>query len=314
MSSNSLVSVIISFLNAEKFIEEAIESVLAQTYDRWELFLVDDGSTDSSTEIAQRYVEQYPGKVRYLEHGDRQNRGVCASRNLAVSNARGEYIALLDADDVWLPHKLEQQVAILDSQPETAMVYGSPQYWHSWTGNPEDSQRDFTPELGVQPNTLFKPPTLLTLCYPLGKANAPCPSDLLLRRKVVERIGGFEENFHGIYQLYEDQAFLAKVYFREYVFVSSECWDKYRLHPNSCDSVVTKAGKYHSVRLFFLEWLESYLSKQGVKNAEVWQALEKALWPYRRPLLYRLLGHARHSIKQIKGRLKLIQQKLPAKL
>jgi hypothetical protein len=92
LHSQPLVSAIIIFLNAEKFIREAIESVFAQTYDNWELLLVDDGSTDASTEIAHRYAEQYAGKVRYLEHEDHQNLGMSASRNLGINNAKGKYI------------------------------------------------------------------------------------------------------------------------------------------------------------------------------------------------------------------------------
>jgi SAM-dependent methyltransferase len=77
--------------------------------------------------------------------------------------------------------------------------------------------------------------------------------------------------------LYEDQAFLAKVYLNEAVFVSGECWGKYRLHPESCMSVVKRNGQYHSVRKFFLSWLEAYLRKEGFKDAAVWGVLQKAL-------------------------------------
>src|SRR5216684_3354263 len=103
MMNRPLTSVIMIFLNAEKFIQEAIESVFAQGYDSWELLLVDDGSTDSSTVLALRYAEQYPVKVRYIEHEGHQNRGMSASRNLGIRHAQGEYLAFLDADDVWLP-------------------------------------------------------------------------------------------------------------------------------------------------------------------------------------------------------------------
>ncbi len=233
-----LVSIIIPFYNAERFIQETIDSVFAQTYENWELLFVDDGSTDASTAIARRCAEQYPERVRYLEHNEHQNRGACASRNLGVRNAKGEYVALLDADDVWLTHKLEQQVAILDSQPEAGMVFGASQYWSSWTGKSEDVNKDYVPQYGVELNTLFRPPALLTLLYPLGSGSAPCPSDLLLRRELVERIGGFEEAFQGPRQLYEDQAFLAKIYLAAPVFVADQCWDKYRIHPNSCMSVI----------------------------------------------------------------------------
>jgi glycosyltransferase involved in cell wall biosynthesis len=281
--SEPLVSVITIFLDEERFIQEAIESVVAQRYDNWELLLVDDGSTDRSTQIALRYAERYPEKVRYLEHPGHENRGMSASRNLGIANAKGEYIAFLDADDVWLPHKLEQQVAILDSHPEVGMVYGKSQYWHSWTGNPEDDERDFVPELGVQPESLYEPPTLLTRLHPLGDATSPPPSDIFLRHETVKRIGGFEETFdafEGKYQLYEDQAFLTKVYLKEVLFVANVRWDKYRLHPDSCSAAVERAGQYHSVRLFFLNWLAGYLTGERVKDAEVWMALQEALRPY----------------------------------
>jgi glycosyltransferase involved in cell wall biosynthesis len=98
-----LVSVIIIFLDEERFIQEAIESVFAQTYSHWELLLVDDGSKDASTQIARRCAETNPGRVRYLEHEDHRNRGMSASRNLGLQHAKGDFIAFLDADDVWLP-------------------------------------------------------------------------------------------------------------------------------------------------------------------------------------------------------------------
>ena len=164
MSSTPLVSAIVIFLNEEKFLQEAIESVFGQTYDNWELLLVDDGSTDASTEVALQYAKQFSKKVRYLEHHAHQNRGMSAARNLGIRNAKGEYIAFLDADDVWMPHILEEQVTILESHPAAAMVYGPVQWWYSWTRNPEDMRRDHLRTLNVPPNTLVKPPTPLLQC------------------------------------------------------------------------------------------------------------------------------------------------------
>jgi glycosyltransferase involved in cell wall biosynthesis len=301
MISKPLVSVVIIFLNAEKFIQEAIESVFAQTYDNWEMLLVDDGSTDNSTKIALQYTEQYPGKVRYLEHEGHQNRGMSASRNLGIYNATGEYIAILDADDLWLPRTLEEQVTILKAHPEAAMVYGPIQFWYSWTGKPEDIERDFVPKLWVQPETLIEPPLLLKLfleCKPYA-----VPSGILIRRKVIKRLGGFEETFRSIY---EDQVFCAKVCLHEPVFVSSKCWYKYRQHPSSSCSVGMKTGEYYSSRLLFLNWLEEYLSKQKVRNTDVWDVLQKELWSYRHPTLHRLLGGLQKSMKQSKGLMQLV--------
>ena len=127
-----------------------------------------------------------------------------------------------------------------------------------------------------------------------------------MRRETVERLGGFEAGFQGIYQFYEDQAFFAKLYLNASVFVASQCWDKYRLHPDSCGSVVKKAGKYHTVRLFFLNWLKKYLSAQNVKDAEVWDALEKAIWVYRYPILSKITGLIQRFEVQVKGLVKSV--------
>jgi glycosyltransferase involved in cell wall biosynthesis len=290
MTKDSLVSVIIPFLNTEPYLQEAIESVLAQTYQNWELILVDDGSTDGSTSIARKYAEQYP-KILYLEHEGHQNRGATVSRNLGLQDAGGEYIALLDADDVWLPMKLEQQVAIMEAYPQAGMVYGKSQYWYSWTKKSEDAQRDCIPDLEVQTETLFEPPMLMTLCHPLGEGCAPPPSDVLFRRGILGKIGGFEDEFQGIYQLYEDQAFLTKIYLHESVFVSSQYWDKYRIHSASCSSSVNRGNHYDEVRLFYLNWLKKYLTDQGIKDYQVQRALRKAFFPYHYPTLYKLQKH-----------------------
>lgn len=304
MSSKPLVSVITIFLNAGKtFFEEAIESVFAQTYAHWELLLVDDGSSDISTKIALQYTQQYPQKVRYLEHEGHQNRGMSASRNLGIYNAKGEYAALLDADDIWLPQKLEKQVAILEAQPEAAMVYGSTWMWYSWTGNPEDARRDRGRLLGIEPDTLVKPPTLLKL-FLVDKVETPGTCSVLMRREVIKNLGGFEECFRG---MFEDQAFFYKICLKASVFVESGCWDRYRQHSNGSCYVAEAQGQYHPLQLnpahlTFLNWLEKYLSAQKFKDTEIWQALNTVLWPYRNPNLYYLSKRMKGAVKSIAQR------------
>ncbi|MEA5583198.1 glycosyltransferase family 2 protein [Nodularia harveyana UHCC-0300] len=289
MNKQPLVSCIIIFLDGEKFIEEAIASIFSQTYPNWELLLVDDGSTDNSTVIALEYTQKYPEKVRYLEHENHQNRGMSASRNWGIDHAQGEYIAFLDADDIWLSHKLEQQVAILESQPEAEMVYGWVQFWHSWTGNSEDSQSDKFMELGVVPNTLIQPPKLLI--HALNSPyQPPAPSNVIIRREVFEKVGRFEESFRGFG---EDKVFFVKIQLNLPIFVSDECWIKYRRHPDSCCDLVNKDKKLIATGdQDFFNWIEPYLLNKGMKNTEVWQALQIAMTKsrlrYRHSILYSL--------------------------
>jgi glycosyltransferase involved in cell wall biosynthesis len=304
MDRDPRVSVIMPFLNVAKFIREAIEIVLAQTYDGWELLLVDDGSSDGSTEIALEYAEQYP-QVRYLEHSGHQNRGASVSRNLGIRCARGEYIAFLDADDVWLPHKLEQQVPLLDSQPEAGMLYGVTQYWYSWTGNPEDRQRDYVSALGIQPNTLVEPLTLLAL-FLREEFPTPCTCSVLLRREVVKSIGGFEDVFQRVFT---DQAFYAKVCLKTPVFVSDECWDRYRQHPDSSCSVAEITGQLNATRLIFFDWLTEYLTAQGLDDPGIWRTLRNKQWQYRHPALNRLIETTRHPVKPMRRLLNLIARR-----
>ena len=303
MKNKPLVSCITIFFNAEKFFEEAIESVFSQTYDNWELLLVDDGSTDSSTDIARYYAEKYPEKVRYLEHEDHQNRGMSASRNLGIRHSKGDFVALLDADDIWLPPKLEQQVALLEEQTEAAMVYSSAHMWYSWTGNPEDAQRDWEKGLGrFPPNTLVLPPILLTHLLQF-KAHTPGTCSVLMRRGLIEDVGGFEESFRN---LYEDQAFFAKVFLKAPVFLQGGRWDRYRQHPENACSVWEKAGQYHPIkphpaRFTYLNWLEKYLKEEGVKDPKLWQALRNTLLPYHHPWLYFLLRIHRILISRLES-------------
>jgi glycosyltransferase involved in cell wall biosynthesis len=298
------VSVITAFLNAEKFLAETIESVLAQTFDDWEYLLVDDGSTDASTAMAKGYAARYPEKVRHLEHPGHINRGVCASRNLGLRYAQGDYVAFIDADDVWVPSKLADQVAILDESPEVGMVCGTVIYWSSWSvGN------DIVRPTGHRQNSAVYPPEASLALYPLGTGTAPCPSDIMVRTSSARALGGFEEQFTGQNQLYEDQAFLAKLYLAVPVYFSNEIWLKYRLHPNSCVATVRAMGKYHDVRRYFLDWYEAYLTNKQNPDRLVLAALHRALRPYRKPHIHHLfalpskLRNRYHGMRNLVGRI-----------
>jgi glycosyltransferase involved in cell wall biosynthesis len=229
--------------------------------------------------------------VRYVEHDGHCNRGMSASRNAGLRNAWGTCIAFLDADDVLLPQALERQVATLGSWPEAGMVYGTTQYWHSWAGTHANGRHDFYDfdfgkGRGLRPNTLIYPPTLLAR-FLQDSGAVPCMCSLLVRREVIEGIGGFEERFRG---MYEDQAFYAKVALKVPVVVMSECWSRYRQHPDSCCSIAERTNRAHTARLLYLNWLMEYLSEHDISYAAVWHALRQELRPYRHPAMHRLVG------------------------
>ena len=122
--NNPLVSVIIPVYNGERYLAEAIESVLAQTYRPLEIIVVDDGSTDGSAEVAKRFGSP----VRYCFQ---PNSGAGAARNQGADLARGSFLAFLDADDIWLADKLALQIAAFDADPKMDMVFGHVRQFHS---------------------------------------------------------------------------------------------------------------------------------------------------------------------------------------
>lgn len=116
---DALVSVVLPAYNCGKYISEALESALRQTYAPAEIIVVDDGSTDDTGGIIEKYAARYPGRIRYLRQ---PNRGPSAARNAGIRTAKGEYIAFLDADDVWLGNKLECQIKEFTASDTTGLV------------------------------------------------------------------------------------------------------------------------------------------------------------------------------------------------
>lgn len=163
MTGQPLISVMIGVYNAERYLGEAIQSVLDQTYEPTELIVVDDGSTDASAEVARSFGHA----VRYT----RQERGGNgAARNHAVELARGEHFAFLDADDRFLPLKLEQQMEVLSGDAVVDVVFGH--------------VREFiSPDLDEESGARLRRPA----------ENAPwmAPNLMLIRRAAFERVGPF---------------------------------------------------------------------------------------------------------------------------
>lgn len=161
MNPPPLVSAIIPVHNSERYLGEAIESVLAQTYRPIELVIVDDGSVDATAAVCQRF----PG-IRYIHQSQA---GAAAARNRGVEAASGALLSFLDADDLWVPEKLARQTALLDADPRLDMVLGRVRQFHS-------------PELDLEAKTRIAGD---------GTVLAGHVGTLLIRRASFLRVGPF---------------------------------------------------------------------------------------------------------------------------
>ena len=111
------ISVIIAVYNTkEEYLREAIESILSQRYKDFELLIINDGSTNNVEEVVKSYTDE---RIRYFYQ---ENKGVAATRNLGLKEARGEYIAIMDSDDISLPERFEKQIKFLEENPEYSVV------------------------------------------------------------------------------------------------------------------------------------------------------------------------------------------------
>lgn len=173
------VDVIIPVYNSVATVAESVEGALAQTFTDFEVIAVDDGSTDASAEVLSRYG----ARIKVLAQ---PNRGLSAARNAGVRLGTAEYIAFLDADDIWEPEMLERTVAALDRLPYSVLAYTDVTIVDS-LGRPLNAT--------LVGNSLGRAPQLDDLFVTLWPI---MPSAVVMRRGVFETIGGFSEAFRGL--------------------------------------------------------------------------------------------------------------------
>jgi glycosyltransferase involved in cell wall biosynthesis len=298
VSHSVRVSIVLPFFNSARFMRECIDAVLAQTYADWELVLVDDGSSDDSPAIAREYVERMPDRVRCIEHPGRENRGISASRNLGVRHARGEFIAELDADDVWLPDKLARLVPVMEAHPDVGMVYGNSLFWYGWTGEPADAARDYLPVM--DPTDGLADGSEVLLQQLRGKTASPCPCAVLLRTSHVERVGGSEVQFRGTH---EDIVLYAKLLLSAPVIVLDGWWDRYRCYASpgtSVTEIAIQQGTVTHTHLRYLRWLETYLVEHGFADSPHRRLVRRSLNRLRFPRTHRAMDAGRRVIYRLR--------------
>src|SRR2546425_2764299 len=180
MAPDPLISVCIPSYNHGRFLTAAIESVLAQTYRNFELVIVDDGSTDGSLDILERYSSRYPGTVKYFSHPGRVRRGVSTTANLAIQRSHGEFWCGLSSDDAFCANKLERQLGFMQAHPEVGLLYGTVIAIDEH-GRPLHKVK--VKDISCDPNPLV---TLLEWNWIYGQT-------VMLRRECFERVGLHDE-------------------------------------------------------------------------------------------------------------------------
>lgn len=171
-SRNPRVSVVVPAYNSVDYTVETVESVLAQTYRDFELIVVDDGSIDDTRVV----LSSYGDRLQYIY---KENGGACSARNVGIRHARGEYIACLDCDDLWLPEKLEYSLSVLETDPQMGFVF-TPCYTIDSEGNPVGK--------------VHFPFDLQQAYVNLLMENFVMAPTVLMRRACLEEVGLFDEN------------------------------------------------------------------------------------------------------------------------
>ena len=216
------VTVVMPVFNGERFLQESLDSVFAQTFQDFEMLCVDDGSTDNSAAVLTQYGE----RIRVLRQ---KNAGQSVARNAGVTVAKGQYVAFLDQDDLWYPSKLMHQVAALDADPDIVLV-------HCDFDRIDDGGRMMQEGAGMSERAT-------ALASPMGQLIGEAlifPSAMMIRKTAYEQVGGFHRELQG----FEDFDLIARLKERGRFMMLEETGMAYRVHGHG----FTRAGGLHIIR------------------------------------------------------------------
>ncbi len=208
------VGVIIPAFNAARTLAIALESVSSQTFDDWQILLVDDGSTDDTAQVVAPFLERFGQKIKYIHQ---ENRGLPAARNAAIRASSTEFLALLDADDVWLPCRLAESVKILRERPQAGLSYGGI----------TSIDQEGTPTGTFDGNKKYAEGRIAPQIY-MRRVSLPCPT-LTFRRSCIEEVGLFDETMRAT----EDRDLCLRIALHYEVAFVPRVIAYYRISPSS---------------------------------------------------------------------------------
>ncbi len=266
--------------NEQDNLPAALDELAAELPDV-DVLVVDDGSTDGSSQLARRIAAEHPDRVRYLDHTGHRTLGMSASRNAGVQAAGGRYIAYLDGDDRWMPEKLESQVALMAEHRRARIIYGPLTRWYSWTGQPEDQDRDDLYGIHgdgytLSTDRLFEPPELVAL---MVRHRDLVPSGALFERDLFLDVGGAEDEFTDSH---EDAVVFVKMCMVAPAYCGTRSWYLYRQYPGDLRAE-RRAGRPDADRprgpegrRRFLDWVLEYYRTNGIDDPALLRALRVA--------------------------------------
>jgi glycosyltransferase involved in cell wall biosynthesis len=243
------VSVIIPAYNTSAFLQDALDSVLRQTYTDWEVVLVDDGSTDDTSILVHRAMPAFDGRLRYVYQ---TNRGLPAARNTAIRHSTGDLIALLDADDVWRERRLELGVALMDSDPQLGLVHAKVA---------RIDVRGEVCEYPPSPPSQFLRGSIAHHIY-TRRAHLLCPT-ILFRKECIASVGPFDETMQST----EDRDLWFRIARRWKVGYIEEILANYRISPNSMSRNAERMLKWQKY------FIEKYLQQGACSKGAARQAI-----------------------------------------
>lgn len=243
MNSDPKVSIIIPTYNYARFIGDALESVRRQSTQDYEIWVMDDGSTDNTASVVEALKKNFSGKLNYVRND--KNKGVYAIRNQAIRAAKGRFIAFLDADDLWMDSHLEDLTRYLEAHPEDLMVYANARFFYDGDGKDLGTQfgpgSSKTPRIGACAAELFTEGNFIPFMT------------TLLRREAFNRVGLFDESFKvgGDYDLFMRIACESRIGFVDKVLARVRRHDKNlsflsRLQAATQLRILKKALRYFS--------------------------------------------------------------------